>query len=499
MDASTSEVSRRSLVGAVAAASSAATLRLAGAAPAARGGTQAAAPGPATPEPSGPPNILYLQVDNLGYGELGCYGGGILRGAPTTRIDAFAKEGLQLLNFAPEAQCTPSRSALMTGRHAVRSGTASVQLAGVPGGLVAWERTMGDVLADAGYATACYGKWHLGDTPGRFPTDHGFDEWLGIPRTYDECLWPEDPFYRPGRDPIVRTLEGRKGEQVREGEQLTLEVRREIDRAYLDRATAFMRQAVDAGTPFYVYFNHSLLHLPTVPRAAFRGTSGAGDWADCLLELDADFGELLDLLDELGVAGNTVVVFAGDNGNEEALLWRGSSGPWSGSYFTGMEASLRTPALVRWPGRVAPGRLSNEVVHIVDMFPTLLGWAGAPVPGDRVIDGVDQDAFFRGEQEASSREGFLFWNGDRLYGVKWQHFKLAMVQQQSFYDAAPSYGTPHLVNLLADPKEREPVDYPYLHSWVGLHVGRLVADYEASTKQEPLIPAGAPLDFVPAP
>ncbi len=451
----------------------------------------------ATPTASGPPNILYFQVDNLGYGELGCYGGGILRGAQTARIDSFAKEGLQLLNFAPEAQCTPSRSALMTGRHAIRSGTASVQLAGTPGGLVAWERTMGDILSEAGYATACYGKWHLGDTPGRFPTDHGFDEWYGPPRTYDECLWPEDPFYNPQRDSMVFMLEGRKGEVITKGAQLTLEVRRDVDRESLNRAETFIQGSVDADTPFYCYFNHSLLHLPTVPREEFKGQSGAGDWADCLLELDADFGELLDLLDELGIAGNTIVVFAGDNGNEEALPWRGTAGYFEGSYFTGMEGSLRTPSLIRWPGQVTPGRVSNEIVHIADMFPTLLTWAGADVPADRVIDGLDQGAFFRGEQEQSAREGFMFWNGERLYGVKWQNFKMVMVQQPYFFDAAPAYGSPHIINLLADPKEREPMDYPYLHSWVGLHFGRIMGAFQESVTREPPIPPGAPLDFVP--
>jgi hypothetical protein len=126
--------------------------------------------------PSGPPNIVYFLVDNLGYGELGCYGGGILRGADTRRIDAFAAEGMKLLNFAPEAQCTPSRSALMTGPYAIRSGNHTVGLPGDDGGLVAWEKTTADVLSARGYATACVGKWHVGATQGRWPTDHGFDE-----------------------------------------------------------------------------------------------------------------------------------------------------------------------------------------------------------------------------------------------------------------------------------------------------------------------------------
>ena len=141
------------------------------------------------------PNIVFFHVDNLGFGELSCYTGGPFRGVVTERIDAFAGEGFRLTNYCPESQCTPTRSALLTGRHAVRSGTHSVPL-GAPGGwgLVAWERTLGDLLSDAGYASAAYGKWHVGEGPGRWPTDKGFAEWYGPPRTYDEALWPTDPF-----------------------------------------------------------------------------------------------------------------------------------------------------------------------------------------------------------------------------------------------------------------------------------------------------------------
>jgi len=190
------------------------------------------------------PNILFFHVDNLGFGELSCYSGGPFRGAVTERIDAFAGDGLRLTNYCPESQCTPTRSALLTGRHAVRSGTHSVPI-GAPGGwgLVAWERTLGDLLTDAGYACAVYGKWHVGEGPGRWPTDKGFAEWYGPPRTYEEALWPTDPFYDPGRDPVSRMLEIRRGEpDVTEREQLTLDVRRDCDTEYLRRATAFARR-----------------------------------------------------------------------------------------------------------------------------------------------------------------------------------------------------------------------------------------------------------------
>src|SRR5205814_6466722 len=152
------------------------------------------------------PNIVYFLVDNLGIGELSSYSGGPLRGTYTIRIDSLAQDGIRLLNFAPETQCTPSRSALMTGRYSIRSGNQTVALAGSHGGLVKWERTMGDIFSDAGYATAIVGKWHIGDSAGRWPIDHGFEEWYGIPRSYDEALWPSDPWYDPNREPLTRVL-----------------------------------------------------------------------------------------------------------------------------------------------------------------------------------------------------------------------------------------------------------------------------------------------------
>ena len=161
------------------------------------------------------PNIVFFHVDNLGMGELGCYGGGIVRGAATRRTDDFAREGLQLWHYIAEPQCTPSRSALLTGRHAIRSGTHSVPREGSYG-LVAWERTIADVLSEAGYATACLGKWHVGSEEGRWPTDHGFDEWYGPPRSYDESRWFENPWYDPDRDGVPYMHEGTRDDGVQQ-------------------------------------------------------------------------------------------------------------------------------------------------------------------------------------------------------------------------------------------------------------------------------------------
>ena len=222
-----------------------------------------------------------------------------------------------------------------------------------------------------------------------------------------------------------------------------------------------------------------------------------GEWAECLFELDTDFGTVLDWLDELGVADNTIVVFSGDNGAEEMEPWRGDPGTFSGSYFTGMEGSLRTPCMVRYPGVVPAGRTSNEIVHITDQFTTLLGWAGAEVPTDRVIDGMDQRAFWEGADEHSARAGFPYWNSNVLYGVKWGNFKVAMMEQMYLTSPAMTLPTSHIINLVVDPKERKALDYPYVHSWVGTHAYEVLAAFKESVAKEPLIPLGAPLDFVP--
>src|SRR5436190_3087619 len=196
------------------------------------------------------PNILFILVDNLGYGELGVYGGGATRGAPTPRIDKLASEGLRLTNMNMETQCTPSRSSILTGRYAIRSGTHSVAFGGVADGLTSWEVTMAESLSGAGYATALYGKWHLGSENGRLPNDQGFDEWYGIPRTTDEALWPGSPGYSPAIMPPEKIMEGRKGENSRDLKIYDVEQRRLIDAETTRRTIDFMQRQTQSKRPF---------------------------------------------------------------------------------------------------------------------------------------------------------------------------------------------------------------------------------------------------------
>jgi arylsulfatase A-like enzyme len=377
-----------------------------------------------SPRPSGDrPNILFILMDNLGYGEIGVYGGGVLRGAPTSRIDQLAAEGMRLTNFNVEAQCTPSRSAIMTGRFPIRSGTQSIPLGGEFDGLTRWEVTIADTLSAAGYATGAFGKWHLGSVPERLPNRRGFDEWYGIPRTTDEAFWPDSPQAVAASAPPMHVMEGRKGEDAHNVVVYDLNQRRLIDEEITRRTIDFMKRSVAEGKPFYAYVPYTLVHFPSLPNPKFEGKTGYGDFPDCLAEMDAHVGDLLDAVDSLGVSENTIVIFTSDNGPEATWPWQGSSGPWRGYYFTHMEGSLRTPFIIRWPGHVPAGRVSNEIVHEADTFTTLARIGGAAVPADRAIDGVDQTDFLLGKSDKSSREGFPVFVADRLEAVKWRNWK----------------------------------------------------------------------------
>lgn len=453
---------------------------------------QAAAPA----QPAGKPNILFVMADNLGYGEVGCYGGGILRGAPTPRIDRLAAEGLRLLNFNVEAQCTPSRAALLTGRFALRTGAIRVPRGGAPYGLTQWELTLAELLAQQGYATGHFGKWHLGDSPGRYPTDQGFDEWYGLPNSTSVSPWTSSPGFDPKAAPTPYILESKKGEKPRQVEEYNLKSRRTIDTEITRRSIDFMKRQTKAGKPFFAYVPFTLVHYPTLPHPDFAGKTRNGDFADSLAEMDHHVGQLVDAVQELGITENTIVVFTSDNGPEEMLPWRGWAGPWAGSYFTAMEGSLRVPFILRWPGRSPAGRVSNEIVHQVDVFTTLARLTGAEPPRDRLIDGVDQTGFLLGKQEKSNREGFPCYVGDTLYAVKWRHWKAHFVAHEYMFDAPQRLPNQRLHNLIDDPRERHSI--ASMNTWVYHPVMKIADDFQASLKQEPPIPPGTLDPYRPA-
>jgi arylsulfatase len=467
------------------------------------------------------PNIVFFFWDNFGWGELGCYGGGKLRGAPTPRIDGLAADGLKLLNFNVEAQCTPSRSALLTGRHSIRSGTQTVPITGGPDGLTRWEVTIAQALSKAGYATGMWGKWHLGSDPeNRSPVEFGFDEAVWSPRTADEVLWTMESYFPNG--PVTSapytgeaqiTIEAqqifskKKGSQAEAIATYDAEFRANFDRKITDWAIDFMGRSKQEGKPFYIYLPYTQVHIPPIPDPAYAGKTRRGNWADLLTQMDDFTGRILDTLEELGIADNTIVVWTSDNGADTDYRfpagdpdpfggqWKGFSGPWRGGLFTPLEGSNRTPCIIRWPGKVPAGKISNELVHEVDMFPTLLHAAGAEVPGDRLIDGMDMRDFLLGEAEESGRDTILCLQGNRLQAVKWRQWKAHLFQQDDAYSTWSPYNMPHLHNLEWDPREEHEVMFP--HVWVLHPMAAAVAAFMKTLVIEPPIKPGTSDPYEP--
>ena len=444
------------------------------------------------------PNILLVFMDNFGWGEPGFNGGGIVRGAPTPRLDEIADEGLRLTNFNVEVQCTPSRSALMTGRYAIRSGNATVPLGEGVYGLVQWEVTMAEMLSEAGYATGMFGKWHLGRTEGRFPTDQGFDEWYGVPNWTDESVYASLPDFVDSGLPETYVMDGRKGGVPERVRPYRLDYRPLIDRDLTDRALSFMERQVEADKPFFVYLPYTATHFPTLPHPDFVGQSGNGPWGDLLMQIDSYVGELVDKIDDLGIAEETIVIFTADNGPESLsagetsltveTAMHGSAGPWRSTLFTGYEGALRVPFAMRWPGKVQAGRDSDEIVHAMDLFPTLASIAGGEVPDDRVIDGIDMADFLLGRTDESGREGFIVYMGNDVFGVKWRNWKLHFKEQTGWNGMLREYTMPRVYNLMNDPQERDNILFP--HTWVPKAALPQLEEHVISLRQNPPIAAG---------
>ncbi|MGR7950897.1 arylsulfatase [Alcaligenes sp. RM2] len=429
------------------------------------------------------PNIVLIMADNLGWGELGCYGGGALRGAPTPRIDALAKQGILLHNYNVESDCVPTRSALMTGRHPIRTGALQSVPAGLPQGISRREITLAQLLSGQGYATAHFGKWHLGDVAGRYPSDRGFDEWYGIPRTTDESQFTATIGYDPSVAPLPHIMQGKVGESSIQVKEYDLAARRQIDAELVAHSLDFMARNHAQGTPFFLYLPLVHLHFPTLAHPDFVGRTGQGEFADSMAEMDFRVGQVIDQVDRLGIAENTLLIFCSDNGPEFRQPYRGTAGPWRGTYHTAMEGSLRVPFIARWPGKIAADIVSNEIVHVTDIYTTLAHVAGAAIPQDRPIDGVNQLDFLCGKQSKSAREGFLFYIKDTLRAVKWREWKLHFYWEPEVNESKGKLESPYLFNLIRDPKEEH--DVSVFNTWAFNPILRMVKQFNDSCVQYP--------------
>lgn len=463
------------------------------------------------------PNIVFILVDNVGLGDWSVYGGT----TPTPRIDKLASEGIRFLNYNVEVQCTPSRSAIMTGRHPVRSGTYSVlPPPGGKAGMTPWEYTIAELLSDAGYATALYGKWHLGNEQGRLPNDQGFDEWWGIPNSWDAAGYTSYPMYDLMVKEILaemkktellnappHVLEGKKGGLSTPVMVLDMKVRPIMDGDYLvPKTVKYIKQQAAAKKPFFVYYGYSEMHPPIVANPEFAGKSPfrGGPYSDCIAEMDYRVGQVLDAIKEAGVEDNTIVILSSDNatgglsGGADAN--GGSNGQFRGNFFyTPYEGSMRVPAIVRWPGKFPQGLVTQEMLAAVDWLPTLASLAGASnlVPKDRPIDGKDASAFLLGKSKTTGREDYMFFGTDgELMSVKWRYYKMIKRTVPGPAEAAinQAYMVPQLpmfFDLSSDPHEDFNLWTTTLTmGWVFDPMLHVIGAYEKSVAEYPNIPPG---------
>jgi arylsulfatase len=456
------------------------------------------------------PNILFILADNTGYGDLGVYGGGELRGAPTPRIDQLASEGLRLTQFLVEPGCTPSRAALMTARYSIRSGLSLIAVEGTPISLPAGEITMAEVLHDAGYATAIFGKWHLGSQPYSQPQNKGFDEFYGIPpaMTWDAFLIIPQGLQTKSLDMALdkgpQIVEAKRGEPLRSVKPYTAAVRREIDWELVDRGIDFMKRQKTVGKPFFLYLPISRTHFPNLPSKRFEGRSRIGQFGDSLMEGDAIVGKMLDALTELDLDRNTIVVFASDNGPQGAVAREfggdmpdmGSPGPYRGELGDVSEGSIRTAAIIRWPEHI-PARASNAMFSIMDFYPTFARLAGGKVPDDRPIDGVDQTELLLGKTDTGARDQLLTFVGPDLVAVRWKQFRAYFADVApgrsgwggtnllpgTGGSAAPMNGYPKIFNIESDP--REEYNIAAMYEWVIGPILKSVEGYKRSLDKHP--------------
>jgi arylsulfatase len=367
-----------------------------------------------------PPNIVLILADDQGYADLGCYGA---RDFATPNLDRMAAEGLRFSSFyVSQAVCSASRASLLTGCYAERVGIQGALGPASRIGLSDGEETIAQVLKKRGYRAAAFGKWHLGHRPEFLPLRHGFDEYFGLP--YSNDMWPRGYDGRPLRDggksgyPPLPLIDGERTvetiDSLAQMDQLTTR--------YTDRAVRFIEAR--RASPFFLYLAHSMPHTPLGVSYGFRGRSRQGLYGDVIMEIDASAGRIFEALRRLGLDENTLVIYASDNGpwlNFGAHA--GSAGPLREGKGTMWEGGARVPCLMRWPGRIPAGIVSDRIAATIDILPTVAALTGAPLPG-RSIDGVSLVPLLEGDSSAEPRDHYYFYYGRELQAVRKGRWKL---------------------------------------------------------------------------
>ena len=420
------------------------------------------------------PNFILVLADDLGYGDLSVYGAPNIR---TPHLDRLAAEGVKLTDFySVSPVCTPSRAGLLTGRYPVRSGMVRVLFPREQAGLPAQEITLAEALGELGYATAMIGKWHLGDRPEHSPLRHGFDVRFGLPFSNDmtrpHTSWPE-PLRLYSQD-----------DALEEGvDQTTLTQR------YVDRAIQFLEDSKPG--PFFLYLPLSMPHWPWYSSQEFDGRSLQGPYGDTIEEIDANIGRLLAVLDRLGLADDTLVMFTSDNG-AAGRPGAGSNGALRGFKGQVFEGGMREPFLARWPGKIPAGAVAHGLACTMDLFPTLVKLAGGAPPSDRPFDGVDIAALLRGEGP-SPRQDLYYWSHNwesepQLLAVRDGRWKLHF---EDLYEwPQETFQPTELYDLHADPAER--FDLAKQHPEIVERLTRKARKFHADTRMGALPPTHFP-------
>ena len=378
-----------------------------------------------------PPNIVVILADDLGYGDLGCYGASDIA---TPHLDRLAAEGLRFTDFhVPQAVCSASRAALLTGCYPNRVSLLHALMPWAENGLDAGEETVAELLRDRGYACGVFGKWHLGHHPEFLPLRHGFDEYFGLP--YSNDMWPVGydglpvgPDDRRARYPYPPLIDGDRAV----GEVRTPADQDRLTSLYTDRAVRFIGR--HRRRPFFLYVPHSMPHVPLGVSPEFRGRSRRGPYGDVVMEIDASVGRILGALREHGLDRRTLVVFLSDNGP-----WlnfgnhAGSAGPLREGKGTEWEGGIRVPCLARWPGRIRPGAVCRELAASMDLLPTFVSAAGARPPA-RPIDGLDLLPLLLGRTTASPRGELYCYYGTELHAVRRGKWKLHLPHGYPSYE-----------------------------------------------------------------
>jgi arylsulfatase A len=392
--------------------------------------TLSAQPGAASPRL---PNIVVIFADDLGYADIGpFYSGEPARRPLTPSLDRMAAEGVRLTQFyVAQAVCSASRAALLTGSYPNRVGISGALNHTAARGLSHDETTIAEMLKARGYATAAFGKWHLGHVPPYLPKQHGFDEYFGLP--YSNDMWPRHPQQRAFYPPLPLI----DGDEVVERDP----DQRQLTRRYTERAVGFIERHRDR--PFFLYVPHTMPHVPLFASPAFEEKSGRGLYADVIAEIDWSVGEILRVIAKSGLDDNTLVIFTSDNGPWMSYgNHAGSPGSFRESKGTTFEGGVRVPFIARWPGRIPKGAVSGEPAMTIDVLPMIGRLAGAPMP-DRAIDGRDMWPLLAGTPGARSpHEALYFYWGTELHAVRAGRWKLHVAHPYQSLDSAGHDGAP---------------------------------------------------------